>query len=32
MRYYTQQLRSADEGSTVFYSCGQCGYKYSTNN
>ena len=26
MRYYTQQLRSADEGSTVFYSC-ECGYK-----
>ena len=27
MRYYTLQLRSADEGSTVFYSC-ECGYKY----
>jgi len=26
MRYYTLQLRSADEGSTVFYSC-ECGYK-----
>ena len=26
MRYYTQQLRSADEGSTVFYSC-ECGHK-----
>lgn len=26
MRYYTQQLRSADEGTTVFYSC-ECGYK-----
>ena len=31
MRYYTLQLRSADEGSTVFYSC-ECGYKFSTNN
>lgn len=27
MRYYTLQLRSADEGSTVFYSC-ECGHKY----
>ncbi len=27
MRYYTQQLRSADEGSTVFYTC-DCGYKW----
>lgn len=26
MRYYTLQLRSADEGSTVFYTC-ECGYK-----
>lgn len=26
MRYYTQQLRGADEGSTVFYSC-ECGHK-----
>ncbi len=31
MRYYAQQLRSADEGTTVFYSC-VCGYKFSTNN
>ena len=26
MRYYTQQLRGADEGSTVFYSC-ECGHR-----
>lgn len=26
MRYYTMQLRSADEGTTVFYSC-ECGWK-----
>ena len=27
MRYYTLQLRGADEGSTVFYTC-ECGYKF----
>lgn len=27
VRYYTQQLRGADEGSTVFYEC-DCGNKY----
>lgn len=27
MRYYTLQLRGADEGSTVFFTC-ECGHKY----
>ncbi|BCS04993.1 DNA-directed RNA polymerase I core subunit RPA12 [Aspergillus luchuensis] len=31
MYYTTVQLRSADEGSTVFYTC-VCGHKESTNN
>ncbi|KAI9478109.1 MAG: transcription factor S-II-domain-containing protein [Benjaminiella poitrasii] len=32
MEYHTMQLRSADEGQTVFYNCKKCGYKYSVNN
>jgi DNA-directed RNA polymerase I subunit RPA12 len=27
VRYYTQQLRGADEGTTVFYEC-DCGNRY----
>lgn len=32
MHYHTLQLRSADEGATVFYTCTKCSYKFRTNN
>ncbi|KAG5358929.1 DNA-directed RNA polymerase I subunit RPA12 [Yarrowia sp. C11] len=32
MTYHTLQLRSADEGATVFYTCTKCHYKFRTNN
>jgi DNA-directed RNA polymerase I subunit RPA12 len=31
MFYHEKQLRSADEGSTIFYRC-ECGYKETQNN
>ena len=31
MKFFTMQLRSADEGQTVFYTCCKCEYTYSLN-
>jgi DNA-directed RNA polymerase I subunit RPA12 len=32
MLFYTLQLRSVDEGSTVFYECPKCQHKFAQNN
>ncbi|KAL9642732.1 hypothetical protein ABK040_009809 [Willaertia magna] len=31
-KFFTMQLRSADEGQTVFYECMKCGFKERVNN
>eukprot|EP00732_Lithocolla_globosa_P008140 Lithocolla_globosa_v1_NODE_11251_length_523_cov_1.532051.p1 type:complete len:115 gc:universal NODE_11251_length_523_cov_1.532051:381-37(-) len=31
MAFHTMQLRSSDEGQTVFFTCVECGHKFSQN-
>mmetsp|Transcript_8487 Transcript_8487/g.10274 ORF Transcript_8487/g.10274 Transcript_8487/m.10274 type:complete len:233 (-) Transcript_8487:202-900(-) len=32
MEFYTRQMRSVDEGQTCFYTCPNCGHKFSEDN
>jgi len=32
MMFSEAQLRGADEGSTIFYTCPKCNHKFNTNN
>ncbi|KAI1333061.1 transcription factor S-II-domain-containing protein [Xylariaceae sp. FL0255] len=32
VRFSEAQLRSADEGSTIFYTCNDCGHRWNDNN